>query len=107
MNPQQRTGLTPMVLRLAAKYLALGIGTYDCTSLGYNEVKVTILRKWKNYALPDEPPIYLQEMQVSFYRGGRRERWVDFSQRFSGGGGPPMMSMIPGGRDDREEREEE
>jgi hypothetical protein len=88
-----------MVLRLAAKYLALGIGTYDCTSLGYEEVKVTILRKWGNYAPPGEEPIYLQEMQVSFYRGARRERWVDFSQRFSGGGGSPMMSMLIGGKD--------
>lgn len=102
MNPQQRTGLTPLVLRLAAKYVALGIGTYDCTSLGYEEVKVTVLRKWGNYALRGEEPIYLQEMQVSFYRGGKRERWVDFSMRFSGGGGPPMVSMIPGGQDGEE-----
>lgn len=92
-----------MVLRLAAKYVALGIGTYDCNSLGYDHVKVTMLRRWKNYAPPGDEPIYLQEMQVSFYRAGKRERWVDFSQRFSGGGGPPMMSMIEGGKTPDEE----
>lgn len=95
-----------MVLRLAAKYMALGIGTYDCTSLGYDKVKVTMLRRWKNYAPSGEEAIYLQEMQVSFFRGGRRERWVDFTQRFSGGGGPPMVSVMEGGKVETQTEEE-
>lgn len=85
--------------------MTLGVGTYDCNSLGYEKVKVTVLRRWKNYAPTGDTPVYLQEMQVSFYRGGRRERWVDFTQRFSGGGGPPMVQVIDGGQTGEKEED--
>jgi hypothetical protein len=106
MKIEQRVGLTPMIKRLAAKYLMLGVGTYECNSLGYDEVVVSRLRRWKNWASPGEPDSYSLAMQVAFYRAGKRERWVDFGTFCVGGGGPPMVSVIEGGKEPDQEEEE-
>jgi len=101
MDVEQRVGLTPMVMRLAVSYLTRGVGVYE-GALSYDTVEVRVLRPWENRGGVGKALDYSQEMQVSFYRGRRRERWVDFTIHISGAGGSPMMTTIEGGKGEEE-----
>lgn len=103
MNSEQRVGLTPMLMRAAINFLNQGVGRYPTDTLGYDVVEVRVLRRWERRLEGSAGEAYSQETQVSFYRAGRRERWVDFVIRISGAGGSPVISVLPG----RVEGEEE
>lgn len=93
MKPEQRIGLTPIHVRLAATYLTKGQGTYTCDSLGYTEARVEVVEDWRNRALEGDPPAYFMEMRVNLYRGTKRVRWVDFKIGMTGGGGESAFTV--------------
>jgi hypothetical protein len=93
MAYEYRTGLTPLLLRLAQHYVTLGVGTHPCNSLGYDEVVVSVSREWDNHALPGDPPAYFMEFKVELYRDGRLHNWVEFKVHMTGGGGQPAFKV--------------
>ena len=100
MDYEQRLGLTPLYVRLASSFLEKGVGTHPCNSLGYDKAKVEVISRWDNYALPGDPPAYFMEFQVSFFKQGRRVKWVDFKLNMTGGGGEPAFEVYDAEDDD-------
>jgi len=93
MKPEQRIGLTPIHVRLAASMLTKGEGHHPCERLGYTTALVETVEDWRNRARDDQPAAYFMEMRVNFYSGTRRVRWVDFKLSMTGGGGQPAFSV--------------
>lgn len=95
MDDDQRVGLTPIVMRAAIGYMNRGVGVYGTDLFGCDKVEVRTSRKWGKAPIPGPTHVvYSQETQVSFFRAGRRVRWVDFVTRVSGAGGEPALSEI-------------
>lgn len=94
MSEAHRAGVTPYVLRLAAYYAALGVGSY--TPQGYaqfDRVEVRLAVPWT--PVPDLTASQ-QVLTVEFWLGQRRVRWVDFSMVPSGFGGDPIVRPVSG-----------
>lgn len=94
MNAEQRVGLTPMIMRVAVGFLTRGVGEYEEEVFGYDKVEVKVTRAWENTGVRGNLADYSQEVEVAFYKAGRRERWVDFVVSVSGGGGGPFMMEV-------------
>lgn len=86
MNIYQKLGLTPIYVRLAANYMALGTGEYPCERFNYDKVRVSVDRQWNNYAHEDDPDAYFMTTKVEFFRYGQRQKWVEFKTQMVGGG---------------------
>lgn len=93
MKPEQRIGLTPIHVRLAAHYLTKGVGSYPDPGLGYSLIEVELVENWRNRALDGDPAAYFMEMRVNMFEGARRVRWVDFKISMTGGGGQPAFTL--------------
>jgi hypothetical protein len=87
-----RIGITPIVLRRAAYYLALGLGEYAPEHPHYDKVRVD-----KLYDLMQNPLTESEwglGIRVSFYQDQRCVRWVEFSCRTTGVGGDPVLESV-------------
>lgn len=103
MDTLQKLGLTPIYVRLAAKYLEKGVGTYPCDSFGYDEVRVSVERGWNNYARKGDPPAYFMEFRVEFYADEKRKKWVEFKASMVGGGSSNLaFNVITNDEEDNE-----
>lgn len=94
MGYEHRTGLTPLLLQLAAHYVTRGVGSHSCINLGYDRVDVSVSRPWGNHAMEGDPAAYFMEFLVEFYREGLRLNWVDFKIYMIGGGGNPALRPV-------------
>lgn len=84
-----RLGLTNILKRLAYSYLTKGFGRFPIEHNIYDEVEVSELYPWiPNPVQKDE---YGAGIRVTFFRKGRKVRWVEFSVRAIGGGGDPSI----------------
>jgi hypothetical protein len=89
---ETRLGLTNILKRLAYSYLTRGFGRHPIDHDIYDEVEVSSLYPWMpNPAGGGE---YGAGVKVTFYRGGQRVRWVEFSIRDVGGGGDPTIFRV-------------
>jgi hypothetical protein len=86
------TGITPIVLRRAGYYLALGVGEYFPKHPHYDKVVVETLYDITPNPLNDTE--WSQGMTVSFYKNNRRIRWIDFGCRVTGAGGDQIMKEV-------------
>jgi hypothetical protein len=87
-----KLGLTPVLKRIAFRYLQRGLGTYPSDLPAYDHVTVRPLYDWKT---PSDPEIPAQGgLVVEFWRKGRRARWVEFGCRVVGGGGEPIVRDV-------------
>jgi len=87
-----RIGITPIVLRRAAYYLALGEGIYFPDHPHFDRVVVR-----KSYAFaqnPNNAREWSLGVEVAFYRNKRKIRWVEFGCRTVGAGGDDILRVI-------------
>ena len=87
-----RIGITPILLRRAAYYLALGEGTYFPDHPHFDKV---IVSKTYNFTKsPHSDHEWSLGLEVAFYRESRKIRWVEFGCRTVGAGGDDIMRVI-------------
>jgi hypothetical protein len=88
----QKTGITPVVLRISAFYAAMGVGTYAPKGYSwFDRVEVKLEHPW---VAADDPLESTQVIRVSFYTGSERQRYVEFMYRFAGFGGKHLLRLI-------------
>lgn len=87
-----RLGLTPILKRLAYSFLCKGLGRHPINHAVYDMVEVSELYPWKPN--PEDPDEYGGGVCVSFFRAGRRIRWVEFAIRYGGGGGNEEIFLL-------------
>ena len=88
----QKTGITPYVLRLAAYYAAMGVGTYKPKGYSwFDRVEVNLEHPW---VAADDPLESTQVIRVSFYEGSERQRYVELLYRIAGFGGKHLLRLI-------------
>jgi len=89
---QQLAGITPYTLRLSAYYAALGVGTYRPKGYAqFDRVEVRVKMPWQPGALFTESCLVLE---VAFYIGEDKLRYVEFSLRPDGFGGVPIVRGV-------------
>lgn len=88
----QRLGITPYVLRLAAYYACLGVGTYQPPGHPWFD-RVEVLERMPWQANPD-PLKSALILAVEFYAGKHRQRFVEFALTPAGFGGDPIVKVI-------------
>ena len=86
-------GISPVVLRTAAYYCSLGIGTY--TPKGYHFDKVVVVQK-EPFEMKDFLSHSGSMMRVEFWANGQLQRYIDFFQAVAGFSGRPTISSVPG-----------
>jgi len=86
VNTLQKLGLTPIYVRVAANYMAMGVGEYKCAHFGYDRVVVRQDTSWNNYAFDGAPEAYFMTICVDFYSAGQRQKWFEFKTTMVGGG---------------------
>jgi hypothetical protein len=85
-------GITPIIIRRASYYLRLGEGEYLPVHPHYDKVIVD-----KLYALTANPANkddWAFGTCVSFYKDGRRVRWVEFGCHVIGAGGDALLREV-------------
>ncbi len=87
-----RIGITPIVLRRAAYYVTLGVGTYFPDHPHFDRVEV---RKTYDF-VPSQKSEYEWSLglEVAFYRQERKIRWVEFGCRTVGAGGDDILRVV-------------
>ena len=85
-------GITPIVLKRAGYYLALGLGEYFPTHPHYDRVLVE--QTYDMRPNPDNDAEWSQGFTVSFYKNDRRIRWIDFGCRMTGAGGDTILREV-------------
>ena len=90
MNKEQhRQGITPYVLRLAAHYAALGVGTYKPKGYAqFDRVEVVLKQPWQPSDVFTESCLILE---VAFYSGETQQRYVEFAVTPAGFSGRPVV----------------
>lgn len=92
MNEVRLAGITPYVLRLAAYYASMGIGTYRPKGYaGFDRVEVRVLLPWKAGETLTENALILA---VEFYQADERVRYVEFALTPAGFGGKPIVRLV-------------
>ncbi len=85
-------GVTPILMKRAAYYLSLGLGEYLPNHPHYDRVVVEKL--YDIMQNPDSPLEWSTGIVVSFYKEGRKIRWVDFGCRVTGAGGDTILRKV-------------
>jgi len=89
---QQLAGITPYVLRLAAHYACLGVGTYRPKGYAqFDRVEVIVKQPWQPSPVFTESCLILE---VGFFLGETKLRYVEFSLRPDGFGGLPILKGV-------------
>lgn len=88
----QKIGISPYVMRLAAYYACLGVGTYQPKGYQFDRVEVLERMPWQaNSADPMKSTLILA---VEFYAGKHRQRFVEFALTPAGFGGDPIVRAV-------------
>ena len=86
-------GLTPAFLRIAHYYLCLGHGIYwPKNHPHYDEVVVGSLYEFGEN--PEVPGEHAGGTSVTFFKDGRRVKFVEFRCQVVGGGGDPVIALV-------------
>lgn len=90
---QQLAGITPYVLRLAAYYAALGVGTYRPRGYAqFDRIEVRVKQPWQPGELFTESCLILV---VEFFSSGEMLRYVEFALTPAGFSGKPVVQLVP------------
>ena len=90
---EAKLGLTNILKRLAYSYLTKGFGKHPIDHDTYDEVEVEQLYPWIPNPTRGESE-HGAGIKVTFYRKGKRVRWIEFSIRDVGGGGDPSIFRL-------------
>lgn len=85
-------GITPILIKRAAYYLALGIGEYYPEHPHFDKVIVSTL--YDVMPNPENSTEWSTGMRVEFYQRERCTRWIEFGCRLTGAGGDPIMKKV-------------
>jgi len=92
-NEQQLAGISPYVLRLAAYYAALGVGTYKPKGYSqFDRVEVRVKMPWQPGAFFTESCLILA---VEFFSFDVLQRYVEFALTPAGFSGIPVVQLVP------------
>ena len=93
MKEAQLQGITPLLLRTAARYAALGVGEYHTNDYrDFNKVLVSVALPWTpNYERLTESCLVLK---VEFLLDGAVKRYVEFRLCVDGFSGEPIMKAV-------------
>lgn len=89
-----RIGLTPLMIRRAAYYLKLGQGDYYPCHPHFDKVVVSTSYDIRQPCSDVGGDEWSQGMLVSFYKEGRRIRWLEFGCRLVGAGGDSIVKPV-------------
>lgn len=88
----QLAGITPYVLRLAAHYASLGVGTYKPKGYSaFDRVEVRIKMPWQPGELLTESCMILV---VEFFSFDTLQRYIEFALTPAGFSGKPVVREI-------------
>jgi hypothetical protein len=91
-NEAHLAGISPYVLRLAAHYAALGVGTYLPNGYAqFDRVEVSVKLPWQPGASFTESCLILE---VAFFSLDVCLRYVEFALTPAGFGGRPVISVV-------------
>ena len=79
-----------MVLRQAAYYAMLGVGTYQPAGYAFDRVEVTEAMPW---VANDDPLKSMLILSVAFFAGTHRLRFIEFALTPAGFGGDPIVKL--------------
>ena len=89
---QQIQGITPYVLRLAAHYACLGVGTYRPEGYAqFDRIEVYVKQPWQPAESFTESCLILV---VEFYVGQDQLRYVEFALTPAGFSGKPIVREV-------------
>jgi hypothetical protein len=93
MSSISKQGITPLLLRTAARYAALGVGEYETRDYaGFNKVKVAIILPWKPNL--DRITDSCLVLRVDFFDGDISRRYVEFRLALDGFGGEDILKLV-------------
>lgn len=85
-------GISPYVLRLAAHYASLGVGTYRPKGYGqFDRVEVRLKHPWTPGESLTQSCLILT---VEFFNGAALERYIDFAVSPAGFSGKPVVHDV-------------
>lgn len=88
-----RLGLTPITKRLAYYFVCRGIGQYPMVDHPhYDCAVVSEMYPWQPN--PENPDECAGGLKVSFFKAGKRIRFVEFNVRCVGGGGQEAIRRV-------------
>lgn len=91
-NEQQLAGISPYVLRLAAYYAALGVGTYRPKGYAqFDRIEVRVKMPWQPGAFFTESCLILE---VAFFSSNEMQRYVEFALTPAGFSGIPVVREV-------------
>lgn len=91
-NEAQLAGITPYVLRLAAYYACLGVGTYKPKGYSqFDRVEVRVKMPWQAGELLTESCLILA---VEFFANDELQRYVEFALSPAGFSGKPIVRSV-------------
>lgn len=85
-------GITPIALKRAGYYLALGLGEYFPVHPHYD--KVLVEQIYDIRPNPSNDTEWSLGITVTFFKNDRRIRWVDFGCRMTGAGGDTILREV-------------
>ena len=88
----QLAGISPLTLRTAAYYAALGVGTYTPKGYPFDRVEVRVKMPWQPGELLTESCLILA---VEFFSSEEMIRYVEFALTPAGFGGKPVVRSVP------------
>lgn len=91
---RHRVGLTPMMMRIGAYYLAQGEGEYDVEQFEFEKVRVSIAKPWGNHAREHNAEAYRMLFRVEFIKNTKVLRWIEFNTTVTGAGGRPTIYEV-------------
>ena len=92
-NILHRAGITPVILRQAAYYACLGVGSYRPKGYAlFDRVEVVEGIPWETN--PTNLMASTMVLRVEFFQGTHRFRWLEFNIVPSGFGGDPIMKQV-------------
>lgn len=91
-NEAQLAGISPYVLRLAAHYACLGVGTYRPKGYAqFDRVEVVLKQPWQPNDHFTESCLVLE---VGFYVGQEQQRYIEFALTPAGFSGKPVVRAV-------------
>lgn len=88
----QLIGISPYVLRLAAHYACLGVGTYQPAGYAFDRVEVTVRMPWQPGETDSMKSMLV--LAVDFFAGTHRQRFVEFALTPAGFGGDHIVKLL-------------
>lgn len=85
-------GISPYVLRLAAHYAALGVGTYRPKGYAqFDRIEVSVKMGWQPSPVFTESCLILE---VAFFSSNEQLRYVEFALTPAGFSGKPVVRAV-------------